>query len=361
LSGSGFVATGSDHRIGFLLDINTLSIPTGEQITELLRINNAGGDKRFTFDLIEDSGIKVQAIAWQVTTFTPSTVVTSALSAGLVTIEAHVTTTSIELFVNGISVGSDTGTNIGLSNSTNIILTPGATAATPSGVFYVDDINVRNDDTEIFPASDENSFRFMGLAADGTHLIITGLKDNATLTAFRFDLADLAESGTVTFGSATNTEVDAGTRFIAPVWSYGNDGKWLIYGRDGNNVQAQVNATAGTGSYADIGAGTATWDTTKVAVALMPAALGSNDLIITFSDDDIYRSIDDGTTWIKQGDAGAALAYGRRDAIHDSRLMVGGTASGTVLYSHNYGQSFADRSGTVLDGIVQSIAVSYDL
>lgn len=350
---------GTTQRFGFRLDLNDLSLATSAMIDELFRMNNAGGDVQLIIRLVEDTGIKVRVIAYD-GAFNPYTV-TSAAQSGEITVEVKVTDTVVELFINGSSVGTDTAASgLSLSSVEVLILNGAGGGGSNTGTFFVDDIQFENTDTELFPPG-ENSFRFLGWAADGTHLIVSGLKDGATLTAYRFDLDDLTESGTATFGAATNTEIDNGTRGLKPVWSYGNDGKWLMYGRDGNNRQVQYNTTAGTGVWTDTGAGTATWATTKVAIALMPWVLDSTDLIIAFSDDDIYRSIDDGATWVKQGDAGGTLRYGRRDAIHGERLMFGGTATGTVLYSHNWGQSCDDRSGTVLDGIAQAIAVSYDL
>jgi hypothetical protein len=169
----------------------------------------------------------------------------------------------------------------------------------------------------------------------------------------------LAESGTPTFGSATSTDIDAGSINLRPVWRFGDDGVFYAYGRDGNGVQLQKNSTGGTGTWSSIGAGTATWATTKIATAAMPHALNPDDIIVTFRDDDIYRTRDEGTAWVKQGDALTGINYAARHPVFGDRLIMGGTASGTMLFSHNAGQSTADRGGTVLDGTAQHFGIIY--
>ena len=54
-----------------------------------------------------------------------------------------------------------------------------------------------------------------------------------------YNLSGATESGTASFGAATDTELDNRTRGIFPVVRPEGDGMVYLRGRDGSNVQAQ--------------------------------------------------------------------------------------------------------------------------
>jgi hypothetical protein len=202
-----------------------------------------------------------------------------------------------------------------------------------------------------------NTFRFLGFDADNANLYASGLKDQATLKLYDYDLATLTESGTASFGSGTETELDEKTRGIFPRVKSMADGELYLYGRDGNNVQVQYNDQNGTLGWQDIGPGTATWGADKYAVALMTAPTYTDDVIAVFSDNDIYRVRAGTSIWTKTGDAGTVLLTAVRHPTSFNRILTGGTAAGTVEYSNNFGASFGDVSGTAL-GTINAFEVS---
>ena len=217
---------------------------------------------------------------------------------------------------------------------------PGASQA-PTGIFYLDEIQLREDDTPIYPAA--NAFRFLGMAADTGKLYVVGPKDGV-LSLYEYDLATLTEGGTVdTFGGATDAEIDSGARGVRPVVGPMADGVLYLFGRDGNDVQVQRDDNGG--GWTDLGPGTGTWVATKVARALMPDALAGADLIAAFDDDDIYRSYDEGVSWVKMGDATpTGLAAAARHPTAGNEIILAGDSAGVIYQSHNFGVSDQDIS-----------------
>ena len=251
---------------------------------------------------------------------------------------------TMEVFRNGASVGSATGIdnfNIypGLQSAALTVFAIGGEG--DSGSFYIDDITLRDDDTAIFTAT--NTFRFVGMGRDTGNIYLTGTKDGS-LTLYTYTLdGNFTESGTIDFGAATDTELDNRTRDLKPYVVAENT--LYLYGRDGNNLQLQ-HTTGGTGAWTDVGAGTATWATDKVAVGMGANLFNPADVIVGFRDDDIYRTIEGTTNWSKQGDMSDSLNYIARHPIYETVLLAGGTASGTLLFSPNRGKSDSDVSAT---------------
>jgi hypothetical protein len=182
--------------------------------------------------------------------------------------------------------------------------------------------------------------------------MVSGLKDGATLKLYDYDLDDLTENGTASFGSATDTELDNRTRGIFPMAKPMQDEVWYLRGRDGNNVQVQYNDRNGTLGWQDLGPGTATWDTAKYIIALLTAPMISDDIIVAFADDDIYRTRYGTETWVKMGDAPTGLRAGARHPTQFNELLLAGTVGGTMHYSPNFGASFTDASNDVSAGSI---------
>lgn len=184
------------------------------------------------------------------------------------------------------------------------------------------------------------AFRLLGLAADSGHLYATGLEDSATLKLYDYALADFSEGAASSFGSATDAQVDAASRGIFPVTRPGAGCYLYLRGRDGNNVQAQKNDMNSASGWQDIGAGSATWNASKMAVGLHPSIFDPDDLLAAFTDNDVYRTRDEGTNWTSQGSTTGSLLTSTRHPVDDNKLLVGGSAPGSIDYSHNYGVSF---------------------
>lgn len=226
-----------------------------------------------------------------------------------------------------------------------------------------DTIIVHHEDTssEVLTVSaplSTTAFRFLGFDADDGTLMVSGLKDAGTLKLYDYDLDTLTEQGTASFGAATDSDLDNRTLGIFPVAKLGESDVWYLHGRDGSDVQVQYNDRNGTLGWTDIGPGTATWGTAKYAVGLMPEPTLSDDVIVTFSDDDVYRTRFGTMTWAKMGDAGGGLrASARQVSNRFNEILVAGTAAGTVEFSNNFGASFGDVAGTAL-GTINAIEVS---
>ena len=254
-----------------------------------------------------------------------------------------------QLFLDGVSQNNATGESNynGFAALTRVqISTSGtANAAGVSGTMYYDELEM-DDDASVSlcgspPAA--NAFRFLGMAADTGKLYVAGPKDGV-LSLYEYDLAALTEGGTVdTFGGATDAEIDAGSRGVRPVVGPMSDGVLYLYGRDGNDVQVQRDDNGG--GWTDLGPGTGTWAATKVVRALMPDTLAGADLVAAFDDDDIYRSYDEGVSWVKMGDATpTGLATAARHPTAGNELILAGDSAGVIYQSHNFGVSDQDIS-----------------
>jgi hypothetical protein len=207
--------------------------------------------------------------------------------------------------------------------------------------------------------SGSNEFRFLGFAADTGTLMVSGLKDGGTLQLFDYPLDTLTESGTASFGAGTDAELDARTRGIFPVAKPMADDVWYLYGRDGSNVQVQYNDRNGTLGWVDLSPGTASWGSSKYAVGLWPSSTSNDNIIVGFSDDDVWRTLFGTFSWVQMGDAdtGDLRAGARMITNRANELVLAGASAGSVLYSPDSGATFADVSGTAL-GVINAIEVS---
>jgi hypothetical protein len=198
--------------------------------------------------------------------------------------------------------------------------------------------------------------RYLGMAADYGNLYLTTCA-GGTLQFLTLPLGDpITPSGTATFGTATFADVDAGLKGLYPVVRPTVDGVMYAYGRDGNSKQVWYNDTTGTLGFVDVGPGTATWGTDKIAVALMPGVFYPTDVIVAFSDNDVYQTALGTAPWVKNGDATTGLRVAARVVADDHRLLLAGTAAGTMLYSQNYGVSYT--TGGTAAGTINAIEVS---
>jgi hypothetical protein len=202
------------------------------------------------------------------------------------------------------------------------------------------------------PSSGASTYeiRHLGLASDSENLYVTG-NESGTLTTWVYDLSTLTEQTSYTHGAATYAELDNRTYGVFPAARPGSDNILYIYGRDGNDKQVQYLDRNGTLGVQDVGPGTATWGTAKYANALMADPLTPNDVIVSFDDDDLYRTTDATANWVKMGDATSGLRTSQRFPTDSNEIILGGTAAGTAHYTPNFGVSYGDVSGTSLGTI----------
>lgn len=209
------------------------------------------------------------------------------------------------------------------------------------------------DSVYIAEAPANPQLRILGLAADTTNLYVTTI-ENSLLT---FETRTLASGGitdTDTFGSAAYTDPDSFTKGIYPVVKPNNDKVVYVRGRDASSKQVYYNDLNGTLGWVDVGPGTATWGTAKFAVALMPAPLrplSISDVVVAFSDNDIYQTLVGTASWTKLADAPVNLRTAARHPTSDSEMLLAGTAAGTLYYTHNLADSFDAAGGTAMGTI----------
>lgn len=334
-------------RVGFRFDLNTLALDTSASIRLFDTQTNSGYIPLRIYIRDSGSGEFCDVDAQEDDEVTFKNVASAPLPSGDITIEVvlqQATTTSSNdgvctVYVNGVQEDQDST----LDNNTifedmldgnTIFYLDSNKGGTGSGIAYYDEIIIRDDSTQIYPPP--TSLRFLGFDADSEDLYISGLKDADTVNLYKYDLATLTESGPTGFGSATDTEIDNDTRGIYPLARPGVDDAWYLYGRDGNNKHVQYNLSGG--GWSDIGDGG--WSSSKIVMALLIDPLNPDDLIAVFDDNDIYRSEDNGSTWVKMGDAPASLI--RIGARHPTRFneIIVAAATPALYFSHNFGVSF---------------------
>lgn len=221
---------------------------------------------------------------------------------------------------------------------------------------YFDSVYAVDVDPDAPAAAALPETRYLGMAADFGSLYLTTCT-GGTLQILTMLLGDpLTPSGTSTFGTVTFADVDAGLNGLYPVVRPTVDGVVYVYGRDGNNKQVWYKDGAGTLGFVDIGPGTATWGTAKIAVALMPGVFYPTDVMVAFSDNDVYQTALGTAPWVKNGDATTGLRTAARTLPDDHQLLLAGTAAGTMLYSQNYGVTYT--SGGTAAGTINAIEVS---
>jgi len=368
LSAGSFSTSSGFLKFGFRFNLNTLSVGAGESVIGFLLSNDTGVP--FKANILEGPIFRFYSYEDDDTEHT----LDSSTLTGTHTMELLITRATndtaadgaIELFFDGSSVDSassldnydlfqDMATGIFTAIDYGI-------AGSPSGIFNLDDITLRDDSETIFPAVSSNSMRALGLHNNGGYLYLTGAK-NGTLSLYRYDLATLAEDGTPTFSTATDADMDAGTRGIKPKAL--NESDVVVYGLDGGGTHLALNQTGGTGTYADMGDGT--WSATDIIKAYMPAPLNLNDQLVTFREGQVHQSFNGlGTAnWSENGTLSTGINYAARHPIYYNEILAGGTAAGTILFSQNRGVSTIDVSpsgGTVTgtDSISKQIAAGAD-
>jgi len=339
-------------RFAARFDRNTLALSAG---TTALIMALTWNDLLKIY-LKEDSGFyKIHIESEEDDTSVQSATSTATVPAVEVTIEARILRASSDVASDGAAyvyvnnteyvslTGLDNYDNYNNWDLGNFAIYNLVSGGSPSGTWYIDEFFVRDDDTQIF----SDTFRVLGLAADIDRLYVTGLK-NGVFQLYRYLLDTLAEDATIPeFGSATDAEIDSLDRGLLPAVKPGVDGWPFLFGRDGNDIQVQLSDDGGD-NFSDISDGG--WASTKMAIALLPAPLRSDDLIAAFADNDIYRSSVIGTpTWVKLGDAPVTLRRAARHPTAGAELLLAGQAAGEVEYTHNYGVSFEDVSPAVPD------------
>jgi hypothetical protein len=206
------------------------------------------------------------------------------------------------------------------------------------------------------PPATDTARRLLKMDSDGGNLFVSGIS-GGTLTMYQYSLAGLTVTSTSTFGTCSYTDPDTFTRGIFPVARPGGDGILYAYGRDANNVQVQYRDYNGTLGWVDVGAGTATWVTTKYCVALMPDIFRNDNLIAVFNDGSVYTT-DNGTMlWDRQGSVTTTtLRTAARAQTTPEVIYVAGTAAGTIYQSCNNGNTFG-AMGTSTMGTINALEV----
>jgi hypothetical protein len=162
------------------------------------------------------------------------------------------------------------------------------------------------------------------------------------------------------FGTANYTDPDDLTAGLYPLVKPGTDN--VVYGFGGgmsgwNNSQIHYNDLNGTLGWQDIGPGTATWGTAKFMTAAMIDPLENDDLVVAFSDDDIYTTPEGTANWVKLGDATQGVRAAGRHPVRDNEILFAGTAGGSAYWSPNWGVTMTDAGGTAL-GTINWVEVS---
>lgn len=85
-----------------------------------------------------------------------------------------------------------------------------------------------------------------------------------------------------------------------------------------------------------------------VAAGLQIDPLDPTDVLTGFNNGTFYRTETGTSLWIASaGSVGSDIRNFVRHPVIDSQVLVGGTAVGTIHYTHNYAYSFTDVGGTV--------------
>lgn len=298
-------------------------------------------------------------------------VFTVANSGGTSPVVAYISSSKILLFQTGsspnkrfvetLSIDSDTitadGDGAGITDADD---TPfGAAILTNTKAVVIDRLGSDNNGyATLFtgvPVGDSlpDERRMLGLAIDQEHLYFTSVDDDVAYCR-ALSLGNLALQQEVTFGAVTYAELDADTHGLRPVDSIGQAGYLYVHGREGADKQIYQSINSGL-SFSDIGDGG--WAASKIAVVLRPNLFDPEDLVAIFGDDDIYRSRDDGATWIKSGDGPSAdIVAGARHPLSESQLLIASSTGGDLDYTNNYGYTWAD-AGDGSIGVVNDIEV----
>lgn len=197
-----------------------------------------------------------------------------------------------------------------------------------------------------------DELRFIGMAADSERIYVTA-NQGGMLKCWTYGRQSLGVEAAVEFGAVTYAELDARTHGAFPVVKPANDGHVFVRGRDGNDNQVQKSENSGA-AFSDVSDGG--WGSTKYAVALLPDPLKPDDLVVIFSDDDLYQSKDGADNWSKLGDAPVTLREAARHLVEARDLMLAEDAADSLRFTNNLGGSFDDISDSV--GTVNAIEVS---
>lgn len=209
---------------------------------------------------------------------------------------------------------------------------------------WIDNVYINEADTTLPPGL-ASELRLIDMIADESKLYATANEAGALklkvydLNTFTGDTVTVADGASL--GAVTYAQLDAGTYAARPVTLPGKEGRLLVYGRDASDVHVQKSEDFGA-TLSDIGDGG--WDASKVARSFLVEWLNNtDDYVVLFDDDDIYRTEDGGTTWVKMGD-GPDAAYGvaARHPIDETNVLIAGTGAGSMDWTNNYGETFFD-------------------
>ena len=195
------------------------------------------------------------------------------------------------------------------------------------------------------PASGDE-IRILGMDADSQTLYIT-VNDSGTLKTKFYNIeGGTAEESDTSHGAATYAQLDSYTYGLKPRALPAQDGVVFLYGRDGSDVHVQRNDRSGTAGFVDVGDGG--WAAAKLASTFTPDILAPNNVTVGFYDGEVYRTFEGTTNWANTGSASMAVISGHRFRTSNHEHLFGGTTEGSIEYSPNWGDSFADAGGTAL-------------
>lgn len=181
--------------------------------------------------------------------------------------------------------------------------------------------------------------RVLGISADSEKLYLTTSEDE-TFKLWVYDLDTVTRGTTNFFGAGAYADIDANTRKLEPSANPQTDRVVFLWGHHDTNTRVNYQDFNGTLGWQDVGPGTATWGTAKVATAFMPDTLNPNDIIVAFDDDDVYRTVHGTQFWNKRGDASTGVRFATRNPTDHIEFLAAGTAAGTLFYSHSLGASY---------------------
>lgn len=221
---------------------------------------------------------------------------------------------------------------------------PGGTDRYPIDFFYLGTTVYLLSSGNLIWAGGELGFaelRLTGIEADDDALYLTG-DEGEIVKLWTHDLRTLLYVRQVASGAVTYAELDARTHGFWPVVKP-DKSLLFIFGRDGNDYQLQYSDDKGV-SLTDIS--DAAWGSSKYAIGLFPDPINQDDMVICFSDDDIYQTIDGGDSFSKVDDAPVTLRTAARALIDETVLILAGQVAGAgeLFFSPNLGDTTEDIS-----------------
>ena len=183
----------------------------------------------------------------------------------------------------------------------------------------------------------------LSLAADFDYLYSSNL-ESGTFTLNRYDHSTLSGTALYTFGSASDSDITAGTNALKLAVVPASASTIYAWGYDGNGVQVNKSTDDG-GTFTDV---SGDWGS-AVVTAFEINQFNPADIVATLNNDDIYRSTDGAATWAKTGDGpGADITTAERHPFLPSAIMAANSTAGGIDVTGDYGVNW--EAGTISGG-----------